>query len=218
MLGVPLRNDGQVAYVGGFYAQWEYRVTDLTHVSPAFLIWILRNEVGEGGSGRGLLYGRDEFLRDLRQELQGLDCLALQVEEARLDLGSAGVRLLDAHHPCGDERLFLDVFQHAEALEIFRSRHHQINLVVLDLTMPRMSGHDVAQRLFEIHPGVRVLLASGYSSEHLPGPDNGRILGFIGKPFRPDDLARQVRAALDKPLPTKGRGSHPRLVRNGLSH
>lgn len=47
-VGVPLREDGQVAFVGGFYGQWEWLVTDLQHVSPEFLIWILRNEVGKG--------------------------------------------------------------------------------------------------------------------------------------------------------------------------
>jgi predicted glycoside hydrolase/deacetylase ChbG (UPF0249 family) len=46
--GVPLRQDGRVAFVGGFYGQWEWQVTDLSHVSVDFLIWILRNEVGEG--------------------------------------------------------------------------------------------------------------------------------------------------------------------------
>lgn len=46
--GVPLRQDGRVAFVGGFYGQWEWEVTDLSHVSVDFLIWILRNEVGEG--------------------------------------------------------------------------------------------------------------------------------------------------------------------------
>lgn len=44
----PLREDGQVRFVGGFYGQWEWEVTDLTHVSPDFLIWILRNEVDPG--------------------------------------------------------------------------------------------------------------------------------------------------------------------------
>jgi predicted glycoside hydrolase/deacetylase ChbG (UPF0249 family) len=34
--------------VGGFYGQWEWQVTDLEHIRPEFLIWILRNEVDEG--------------------------------------------------------------------------------------------------------------------------------------------------------------------------
>ena len=47
-LGVPLRGDGTVNWVGGFYAQWEWGVTDLEHVSVAALTGILREEVGEG--------------------------------------------------------------------------------------------------------------------------------------------------------------------------
>jgi PAS domain S-box-containing protein len=89
-----------------------------------------------------------------------------------------------------------------EALQVFQKHQAQINLVVLDVTMPRISGHDVAQKLLEIDPAVRILLASGYAAEHLRVSNNNRILGFIGKPFRPDDLARQVRAALDKPMTT----------------
>jgi predicted glycoside hydrolase/deacetylase ChbG (UPF0249 family) len=44
---VPVRDDGRVTYVGGFYAQWEPPKTDLYHVSPEFLIWILENEAGD---------------------------------------------------------------------------------------------------------------------------------------------------------------------------
>jgi predicted glycoside hydrolase/deacetylase ChbG (UPF0249 family) len=47
-LAVPLRGEGPVRFVGGFYGQWEWQVTDLEHVSPEFLTWILRNEVEEG--------------------------------------------------------------------------------------------------------------------------------------------------------------------------
>jgi chitin disaccharide deacetylase len=47
-LGVPLRGDGGVAFVGGFYGQWEWMVTDLDHVSVDFLQWILREEVLHG--------------------------------------------------------------------------------------------------------------------------------------------------------------------------
>ena len=47
-VGVPLRGDGQVRFVGNFYAQWEWGVTDLEHVSVGTLEAILREEVGEG--------------------------------------------------------------------------------------------------------------------------------------------------------------------------
>lgn len=47
-LGVPLRGDGQVKFIGGFYAQWEWKVTDLKYVSVDFLQRMLREEVREG--------------------------------------------------------------------------------------------------------------------------------------------------------------------------
>jgi predicted glycoside hydrolase/deacetylase ChbG (UPF0249 family) len=47
-LGVPLRGDGRVKFTGGFYAQWEWKVTDLSHVSVAALQGILRNEMADG--------------------------------------------------------------------------------------------------------------------------------------------------------------------------
>jgi len=47
-LGVPLRGDGRVRFVGGFYAQWEWMVTNLEYVSVPFLERMLRDEVPEG--------------------------------------------------------------------------------------------------------------------------------------------------------------------------
>jgi predicted glycoside hydrolase/deacetylase ChbG (UPF0249 family) len=47
-LGVPLRDDGRVRFVGGFYAQWEWLVTNLDYVSVPFLQRLLREEVAEG--------------------------------------------------------------------------------------------------------------------------------------------------------------------------
>jgi predicted glycoside hydrolase/deacetylase ChbG (UPF0249 family) len=47
-LGVPLRDDGRVRFVGGFYAQWEWMVTNLEYVSVPFLQRLLREEVLPG--------------------------------------------------------------------------------------------------------------------------------------------------------------------------
>jgi predicted glycoside hydrolase/deacetylase ChbG (UPF0249 family) len=47
-LGVPLRGDGGVRFIGGFYAQWEWLVTNLEYVSVPFLQRLLREEVVEG--------------------------------------------------------------------------------------------------------------------------------------------------------------------------
>lgn len=47
-LGIPLRDDGGVGFVGGFYAQWEWKVTNLDYVGVPFLQKMLREEVPEG--------------------------------------------------------------------------------------------------------------------------------------------------------------------------
>jgi predicted glycoside hydrolase/deacetylase ChbG (UPF0249 family) len=47
-LGVPLRGDGKVNFVGGFYAQWEWKVTKLEYVGVPFLKQMLSDEVPIG--------------------------------------------------------------------------------------------------------------------------------------------------------------------------
>jgi predicted glycoside hydrolase/deacetylase ChbG (UPF0249 family) len=49
-LGLPLRGDGPVHFVGGFYAQWEWQVTNLEYVSVPFLQRLLREEVPPGST------------------------------------------------------------------------------------------------------------------------------------------------------------------------
>ncbi len=47
-LRIPVRDDGRVRFVGGFYAQWEWQVTELDHVRVPFLLQMLRDDVGPG--------------------------------------------------------------------------------------------------------------------------------------------------------------------------
>ena len=65
----------------------------------------------------------------------------------------------------------------AQVAELLRL--HAPDLVVLDLTMPRLSGHDTFRQLHHIDPDVAVLFASGYSAEHLAESDKDGVLGFI---------------------------------------
>jgi len=92
-----------------------------------------------------------------------------------------------------------------EAVDIYQREHSRINLVVLDLTMPRLSGRDTLRQLRHINPDVLVLLSSGYSADHLPEAGRDGVVGFVNKPYRPQDLTAAVRAALDgckeRPVP-----------------
>jgi CheY-like chemotaxis protein len=88
-----------------------------------------------------------------------------------------------------------------EALEVFQREQKRIKLIVLDLTMPRMSGREVLKRFLRLNPTIRILISSG----HQTPPDSNELqdlgmIEFVPKPYRPDDLARSVRKLLDKPL------------------
>jgi PAS domain S-box-containing protein len=86
-----------------------------------------------------------------------------------------------------------------QAVEVYQAQREQIRLVVLDLTMPRLSGRDAFQRLVEIDPQVRVLFASGYSADHVGETTSSeQLVGFVSKPYRPEELVQMVRAALDR--------------------
>jgi two-component system, cell cycle sensor histidine kinase and response regulator CckA len=87
----------------------------------------------------------------------------------------------------------------AEALDIYRRERGRIDLVILDLTMPRLSGREALRQIRAIDPAVRVLFASGKIARPLPDNDEGEgSVSFVGKPYRPEELARRVRAVLDK--------------------
>ena len=93
-----------------------------------------------------------------------------------------------------------------EAVDIYRERGEEIDLVILDLVMPRMDGPQTVAALKRQDPGVRVLLSSGYSesgvaAELLADPC---VRGFIHKPFRLRELNQAVRQALDGAEPTAG--------------
>ncbi|MFA6291679.1 MAG: PAS domain S-box protein [Victivallales bacterium] len=85
-----------------------------------------------------------------------------------------------------------------EALEIYRGAWKGVDLVILDMVMPKMNGKDTFLAMKEINPDVKVLLASGYSVD---GEAQGIIamgaVGFIQKPFKLDALAKIVSEVLD---------------------
>jgi CheY-like chemotaxis protein len=85
-----------------------------------------------------------------------------------------------------------------EALNVYASRKNEIDLIVMDLGMPGMGGHRCLKELIRIDPEVKVLIASGYSSEGLGRKTlEAGAAGYVGKPYQLKDLLRAVRAILD---------------------
>jgi len=82
------------------------------------------------------------------------------------------------------------------ALEL-AERGERLDVVLLDLTMPRMSGGEVLRRLAAMRPGLPVVLTSGYSESevrHTVGAEG--LAGFIQKPYAPQALLNALRSAL----------------------
>jgi two-component system cell cycle sensor histidine kinase/response regulator CckA len=89
-----------------------------------------------------------------------------------------------------------------EALDLVRQRPSPPDLVVTDLGMPRMDGHQLAQRLRADHPSLPVLLISGHVHPD-PQPAEGPPWPLLRKPFPPEELVRQVAEMLAaRPTPT----------------
>jgi two-component system cell cycle sensor histidine kinase/response regulator CckA len=84
-----------------------------------------------------------------------------------------------------------------EAIEIAQALKNDIDLVIIDMIMPKMSGGELFDQLMQINPQFRTVLSSGYSVEG----DAQKILdrgcrGFIQKPFNLSKLSEKIREIL----------------------
>ena len=108
----------------------------------------------------------------------------------RKTLSRLGYRVMDAGRP-------------EEAVAISQSYEGQIHLLLTDMVMPEMNGRELAARVREDRPDIRVLYMSGYPAGDQES-DDPLDLGsnFIAKPMTPIELGRMVRKVLER-----GRGA-----------
>jgi len=84
-----------------------------------------------------------------------------------------------------------------EAVELFRQQGDQISAVLLDMTMPIMSGEDALKHLKRMRPNVKVILSSGYSEVEAVQRFTGKGLAdFIQKPYEATALAAKLKKVL----------------------
>jgi CheY-like chemotaxis protein len=123
--------------------------------------------------------------------MTGAETILLVEDEARVRklivdvLTSRGYRVLEATR--GEE-----------ALRLSKQHDGAIDLMVVDVVMPEISGPELVRQIAPIRPGTNVLYISGYTDEaivHHGIPESGAA--FLQKPFLPDALARKVREVLD---------------------
>jgi CheY-like chemotaxis protein len=85
-----------------------------------------------------------------------------------------------------------------EALERFQENPTGIDLVLMDLTMPRMGGAEAAQALRALDPELPIILSTGYLDAAGPLAERGD-LPLLKKPYRREQLYRRVRELLAVP-------------------
>jgi response regulator RpfG family c-di-GMP phosphodiesterase len=85
----------------------------------------------------------------------------------------------------------------SSAVEIYQKEWKRIEAVVLDMTMPDMSGEEVYSHLIQINPTVKTILASGFHESEAMGKFSIQSkVDFIQKPYRPAQLIERVRRIL----------------------
>jgi nitrogen-specific signal transduction histidine kinase/ActR/RegA family two-component response regulator len=137
-----------------------------------------------GGTETILLVDDEDMIRDVGQEL----------------LESLGYQVLVA----GDGQ---------EALDRFRTDGGRLDLIILDMIMPRLSGLEVLKKVKSTRSRVKIILSSGNLLDSMAGtiPKEAAPEAFVAKPYRIQDLARIVRRVLD------GQGEEERVSVKGES-
>ena len=85
-----------------------------------------------------------------------------------------------------------------EAVTLFRERPNDFCLVLMDLTMPRMSGEEVLVELRKIRADVPIILVTGYGESSLSDREREYMAGLLQKPFSPDSLKATIAPFLPK--------------------
>lgn len=84
-----------------------------------------------------------------------------------------------------------------EAVELLQAHRHEVDLILLDLTMPVMGGPETFEKLREVRPDARIIVMSGYGADERSDRllSHG-ALAFLPKPFDVNELLGAVRSAL----------------------
>ncbi len=93
----------------------------------------------------------------------------------------------------------IEAIDGVDAVEKFAQHVNDIDLVLMDVVMPRMGGREVMQEMLRIAPETTIIFTSGYSPDGIHSNfilEEG--LAFLPKPYTTDALRRRIRATLDE--------------------
>jgi signal transduction histidine kinase len=127
------------------------------------------------------------------QRVPGIGTETLLLVEDEAAVRASVRRLLEWHG-----YTVLEARNGTEALKIYEARENEIDLVLTDILMPELGGHELVEQLRERRPDLRVVFMSGYAERALTS--NGSVpsgTGYLEKPFTVDTLMRRIREVLD---------------------
>jgi signal transduction histidine kinase/ActR/RegA family two-component response regulator len=171
--------DGIVHQNNGFI-----RVASAPGQGTAFTIYLPRHaeqhveEKGMGGETRVAKQGRETVLL-VEDESTLLQMTTIMLQEL-------GYTVMAANTP-------------DEALRLASEHNSEIQLLMTDVVMPKMSGRDLTERLLSLYPHLKSLFMSGYTADIIS--EQGILdekVNFLQKPFSIKDMAEKVREALDR--------------------
>ena len=162
-------------------------------------IWVY-SEPGKGTTFKIYLPRVDEPLEKLRERVEGKEIPrgmeTILIVEDEEEVRKLALRIL--------ERQGYKVFEASQGLDAFliaEGYEDLIHLLVTDVVMPKIGGRELADRIAEICPEIKVLYMSGYTDNAIVHHGVlGEGMEFIQKPFTVEGLARKVREVLDKDL------------------
>ena len=85
-----------------------------------------------------------------------------------------------------------------EAVKLYKENRKDVDALVLDMTMPKLSGRQMMYQIFDLNPKAKIIITSGYTSEGTP--EELLRMGakkFLQKPYTIIPLARTLRSVLD---------------------
>ena len=133
--------------------------------------WAMRQTKPWQGEGTILIVDDEPMVRDVATAI----------------LKRAGMNVVTAEHG-------------GQAVEVFAAEPERFALVLVDLTMPGLTGAETLRRIHEIRPDTPVVVMSGYNEAEASGRFEGKELaGFLEKPFSTGALTSVVQRALGAP-------------------
>jgi len=145
-------------------------------------------------SGKKVFKAAEEVVEPIKKGKETV--LLVDDEDSMLEVGRALLKTMGYH--------VYTAHDGSEALEIYDRSKEEIDIVLLDMIMPKMGGGEAFDHMKKINPAVKVLLLSGYSidGEAAKILDRG-CSGFIQKPFNMEELSRSIESILGEKVATQ---------------